>query len=299
VVILYLTRVLVGDVAGAMAEVREMWRQRGYDPYVVADEVFWNVTRDRRPAAFTTAPQASRIRLFDAITAYNPYESERSDFAGYGSESALLASIDGLYARYRDATAGAVPIVPDVLPGYDDRGVRPSLDHYVIPRQWAPGAPEGSFLEEMLRRIADPWFDPRAPMVFVTSWNEWNEDTGIEPLQAAPATSADTATDGISRTQGFAFEGFGLRYLEVLRDHYVAVAGRVTGPGGDGAAGVLVSALRDGVVVAQDVTDAEGRYTLPRAQVGAEPVVLLAERREVTATPDPARTVQVDLAVGG
>jgi hypothetical protein len=298
VVILYLTRVLVGDVAGAMAEVRDMWRQRGYDPFVVADEVFWRVTRDGRPAAFSSSPQPGRIRLFDAITAYNPYESERSDFAGYGSESTLLGELDGLYARYRDATGGAVPIVSDVLPGYDDRGVRPKLDHYVIPRQWALGAPEGSFLDEMLRRIADPWFDPRAPLVFVTSWNEWNEDTGIEPLQAAPATSTDTATDGISRTQGFAFEGFGTRYLEVLRDHYVAVAGQVTGPGGEGAPGVLVSALRDGVVVAQDTTDAEGRYTLSRAQVGDGPVQVLAERRERPATPDPARTVLVDLAVG-
>src|SRR3546814_10712170 len=77
VVILYLTRVLVGDVAGAMAEVREMWRARGHDPYVIADEVFWNVTADRRPASFTTRPQESRIRLFDAITSYNPYESGR------------------------------------------------------------------------------------------------------------------------------------------------------------------------------------------------------------------------------
>ena len=198
---------LVGDVAGAVADARELWRQRGYDPYVIADEMFWRVTVDRRPAAFTTTPQASRIRLFDAITAYNPYESSELSHAGYGADSRFIPDVNDLYQRYRDATGGDVPIVPDVLPGYNDRGVRPSLDHYVIPRRWAPGAEEGSFLAEMLRQVADRWIDPRVPMVLVTSWNEWNEDSGIEPLREAAPTTADTATDGISRTRRLRLRG--------------------------------------------------------------------------------------------
>jgi hypothetical protein len=299
VVFLYLTRVLVGDVAGAMAEVREMWRARGYDPFVVADEVFWRVTVDGRPAAFTTRPQATRIRAFDAITAYNPYESEQRSHAGYGAGSRLLPDLQGLYERYRDATGNEVPIVPDVLPGYNDRAVRPTLDHYTIPREWSPGAGEGTFLAEMLRRVADPWLDPRAPMVLVTSWNEWNEDTGIEPLAPGPATAADTAADGISRTGGVAYEGFGLRYLEVLRDHFVAVAGQVTDAGGRPLGDILVTAWRDGAVVAQDTTDHQGRYTLPRAHVGDGPVMVVAERRGQEVVADPDRTVMLDLRVGG
>jgi glycoprotein endo-alpha-1,2-mannosidase len=286
--VLYLTRILVGDVAGALADVRDMWRERGHDPYVIADDIFWNVTVDGGPPAFTNQPQASRIRLFDAITAYNPYESERTSHAGHGATSRFVPDVLGLYERYRDATGGSVPIVPNVLSGYNDRGVRPSLDHYVIPRAWAPGAPEGSFLAELLRQVADPWFDPRAPLVFVTSWNEWNEDTGIEPIRAAPATAADTATDGVSRTQGHAYEGFGTRYLEVLRDHYVAVAGSAP-------PGALVTAWRGGEVVAQDTADSYGRFTLPRAHIGASPVTVVAERHGRAVTPDPARTVLVDL----
>jgi hypothetical protein len=292
VVILYLTRVLVGDVAGAMADVREMWRARGHDPFVIADEVFWSVTADRRPPAFTSTPQAGRIRLFDAITAYNPYESGRTSHAGFGVQSRFVPDVNDLYQRYRDATGGEVPIIPGVLPGYNDRGVRPRLVHYLIPRAWERGGEEGTFLAEMLRQVADRWVDPRVPMVMVTSWNEWNEDTGIEPLRAAPPTAADRGTDGISRTDGVAYGGVGARYLEVLRDHYVAIAGRVLDAGGRPLPGMLVSAWRDGAVVARVTTDQAGRYTLPRAHVGEGPVHVVAAGQERRVTPDPTRTVE-------
>src|SRR3546814_11193232 len=115
-----------------MAEVREMWRARGHDPYVIADEVFWNVTADRRPASFTTRPQESRIRLFDAITSYNPYESGRPSHAGYGAETEIAPDGNGLYQRYRDHTGGEVPNVPGVLAGEQGRaGDTPSTPHLI------------------------------------------------------------------------------------------------------------------------------------------------------------------------
>lgn len=91
------------------------------------------------------------------------------------------------------------------------------------------------------------------------------------------------------------YAGAGTRYLDLLRDHYVAIAGEVTDAGGDPVGGVPVTAWRDGVAVAQDTTDARGRYTLPRAHVGEAPVHVTAVGVEARATPDPARTVLVDL----
>ena len=79
-----------------------------------------------------------------------------------------------------------------------------------------------------------------------------------------------------------------MRYLEVLRDHYVAVAGRA-------APGALVTAWRDGEVVAQATADRAGHYTLPRAHVGTAPVMVVADRRGRLVTPDPGKTVMADL----
>src|SRR3546814_15113730 len=122
----------------------------------------------------------------------------------------------------------------------------------------------------MLRQVADRWLDPRNPMVMITSWNEWNEDTGIEPLAGAEATAADTATDGISRTNGVAYGGVGTRYLEVVRNHYVAVAGRVVSSAGAPIDGTGVTAWRDGAAVAQAARRSvvQGQSVLPSVHLG-------------------------------
>ena len=63
-----------------------------------------------------------------------------------------------------------------------------------------------------------PLADPKLHAILITSWNEWNEDTVIEPL----SPSAPTADDVSGRqlfTQGYTYEGFGSAYLDVVRDH--------------------------------------------------------------------------------
>jgi glycoprotein endo-alpha-1,2-mannosidase len=54
-------------------------------------------------------------------------------------------------------------------------------------------------------------------MILVTSWNEWSEDTAIEPAAAAPVTSADRSGSGVAYTQGYPYEGYEYRYLDILR----------------------------------------------------------------------------------
>jgi hypothetical protein len=40
----------------------------------------------------------------------------------------------------------------------------------------------------------------------VTSWDDWNEDTGIEPIPGTPTTKDDSTT-GTDYTQGYQYGG--------------------------------------------------------------------------------------------
>jgi hypothetical protein len=67
-----------------------------------------------------------------------------------------------------------------------------------------------------------PSVDPRVPIVFVTAWNEWNEDTGIQPIEGVP-TSTDDSPTGDEYTQGYTYGGEGDSELVVLH-HDIACA---------------------------------------------------------------------------
>jgi hypothetical protein len=293
VVVVYLTRTMTGDVAGMVRSARERLRAEGHDPFLVADEIHWaNVPEDaplRGPVRKVPEPQAGRALLFDALTAYTIYDPANAQHAGYASETSLAPDVNGLYERYRAATGGRVPIAPSVVPGYDDRGVRAAERHFVLPRQWAPGGSDASLLGELLDRTAYPNLDDRAPLLFLTSWNEWNEDTGIEPVRDAPPTSADASPSGRAYTDGYAFSGHGFGPLRAVRDRVAAVAGRVTGRDGRPRPGVAVYGWRGDRVVAGARTDHDGRFLLRRAQVGTAPLLV-----GLGPTPDGARRVVVD-----
>ena len=271
VVFLYLSRTFCGRYREALTQLRAKLAEMGHDVYLVGDEIFWKVVADRTiPGGHpeeSTGPQRGRIMQFDAITAYNLYEGGTASHRGYGAESAYVEDSLRLYRDYSLACGNRVALVPSVTPGYNDRGVRPSVDHYPIPRQWRADLPEGTFLAETLERVAFPLADPVLNMIMITTWNEWNEDTAIEPLDQSPPTSRDQSESGTGFTQGYSYSGHGTTYLEVLRDKTVAVAGCVIGADGAPARGVSVSAWVNGGRVTADETDAAGCYTLSRLRM--------------------------------
>jgi hypothetical protein len=226
VVVLYLTRTLTGDVAGMMRGARAVLRQQGYDPFFIGDEMYWRVTQQNLPATgspLTAAPQTARIEDFDAITAYTLYSGdpppslgETDDLRGYPGRTPIVRDERRLIDEYRASTGGRVPVLPDVSPGFNDRGVRLPTDHPAQPRQWLPGAGPASTLDHLFRQVALPEVDARLPIVFVTAWSEWNEDTGIAPIPGTP-TSRDDSPSGRAYTQGYTYGGEGDRALVVLR----------------------------------------------------------------------------------
>jgi glycoprotein endo-alpha-1,2-mannosidase len=269
VVILYLSRTFSGDFAGALREARRTLKKRGHDVFFVGDEVFWNVTpvKRGRPHPLVREPQAARIRALDAITSYNLYENALPQHAGYGSRSRFIADVAEIYRSYRAAARGRACLVPGLIPGYNDRGVRRGQDHFVIPRQWDRDAGEGSFLAHGFEKVGLPLADSRLNMILLTSWNEWNEDTAIEPLATAPPTARDGSRESDFFTKGFAYAGHGMAYLETVRDQVLAVTGRVLHPDGSPAAGAIVAAWSEGAVVARDTARSDGSFRLSRLRL--------------------------------
>ncbi len=273
VLILYLTRVCSGEYQKPLSILRERLRKKGYDIFLIGDEVFWETLAESWPwqknPPLSANPNKKRMACFDAITAYNMYEGNDSHQEGYGSRSRYFEKVAGRFQEYRDVFRSLkrpLRFIPNVIPGYNDRGVRPRQKHYAIPREWSTGGGEGGFFEKAFEKIVFPFLDPALNMILVTSWNEWNEDTAIEPLEKAPPTSQDKSGENYF-TEGYAYSGYGTRYLEVLRDETVAVYGRVTDHRGQPMPQVEVSAWKNDKKYASDRTDHEGCYTLSRLRL--------------------------------
>ena len=189
-------------------------RARGYDLFLIGDEVFWKVSpvvqSGRIPFPLVEAPQPARFLLFDAITSYNMYENGAASQKGYAASSTYVPDVAAKYSEYLSASKGRVYFVPQIIPGYNDRGVRMTENHYAIPREWREGAGEASLFAKLFDLTAFRFVDPRLNMILITSWNEWNEDTAIEPLEPSGPTRTDTSPSGKStlrdtRTAGMGF----------------------------------------------------------------------------------------------
>jgi glycoprotein endo-alpha-1,2-mannosidase len=226
VVYLYLTRTLTGDVAGMMQGARTYLKANGYaDPFFIGDEVYWRVTpqiQAPNEPVFTGLPQLGRIDQFDAVTAYTLYYGDpqpangpASDSTGYPGTTNIAADQRFLLTLYRNATNNKVPVLPVVQPGFNDRGFRLETNHPAQPRQWQAGDGPSSTLDQMLRCVAIPELDPALPIVMVTSWDDWNEDTGIEPIPGTP-TTRDDSPSGTAYTQGYQYGGEGTSEVRTL-----------------------------------------------------------------------------------
>jgi len=129
--------------------------------------------------------------------------------------------------------------------------------------------------------------DPRLNMILITSWNEWNEDTAIEPLDPSGPTKTDTSSTGNKYTQGYSYSGHGLRYLETLRNKVLALCGTVRqGPGG--VPGAVVRAFKGKRLIAETRTDSLGRYRFSRLELPADEYTIRTADK-----PDAACTVTV------
>lgn len=162
VVYFYLSRTFTGDYTRALAKARAVAEAKGFQVFLVGDEVYWG------------APDLDRISRFDAITSYNMHGP--TPYAGATDWTGFVTDCGEVYRKYREAAASRkVAFFPGILPGFDTRG-----RHYSIPRELFPGAGPDSTLAAFIAMAKDH-LDPDLPCIDLTSFNEWHEGSQVEP----------------------------------------------------------------------------------------------------------------------
>lgn len=207
VLFVYLTRVLTnnGTLQTTVATMRDAATTAGHELYVVGDQVFGS-----------PPGTAGDMAYLDAVTNYDVYGS--SGGKGYAGQQAVT----NYYAKQSTwknvANSVGTSFIPAVSPGFNDKGVRDG--HDVLSRKLSAEADHGTLFDAMLQGAKPLAQADMGYMLMVNSWNEWHEDTQIEPLAASAPTSADDS--GVNAyTSGYAHEGYGNRYLDILREETV------------------------------------------------------------------------------
>lgn len=183
VLYVYVAGTLTGDVAAMYEEATD---DAGVDPYLLIDVTNWGALDS--VAAFEVA---------DGATIYNPYEDREDieevfhDRYESGLESLRLA------CEY-----AGVDFFAPILPGYDDTEI--------VHDDRDPGAVL-SASPERYERACDqlrPHLDA-AEGVLVTSFNEWFEDTQIEPSEAYGTDYLELTADRLATGDPEPFEPAG------------------------------------------------------------------------------------------
>lgn len=141
-----------------------------------------------------------RLEVFDAVTGYQPYPPVTTGEANRGRDGWIFRG-EGLFrcpafeAYHRSFSEWCkktgIALIPTVIPKYNDRGVRGAVDHYAYPpvstkpyhdvQDARIGLLFKKNIEAQLR-----WVSAEINMLNINSWNEWFEDTSIEPVGFFP-----------------------------------------------------------------------------------------------------------------
>jgi hypothetical protein len=183
-------------------------------PHIMVDAIFG----DNIPTYDSTIRS-----LIGSITSYDVYgQTPRTN------NQTTEADVFNYHKRYE--TAGVQnarhKIVPVISPGYNDRGVRLSANHPPLDRALATFE-KGSLFKCHLKHLAtsaSKYIAGEPRDVLINSWNEWHEDSQIEPC-----VGSGTRSKPDTLTMGTPYEPYGTKYLNILGDYtvpsYVAQSG--------------------------------------------------------------------------
>lgn len=200
----------VSAVQQMVMSLRQAMTAAGIAIYLIGDEYY-------APAP----PDPARIGNWDAIFGYDAY----AGIGGYSDDNGFFAMHANAYQQYQAvAQQLGVEFVPSVTPGFNDRAVRRTCaNNPALARRTSANAAEGSMFNTFLQQLAIPYAtNSQLKMIHITSFNEWHEDTEIEPSVVTAPTTLDTSSTGSQYTQGLVYQGYGTTYLDILRSAIAA-----------------------------------------------------------------------------
>ena len=205
VLFIYVTRTLqdIGVLAEVLLLMRSVAGQNGHNVYLVGDH------------AFAGAPVGNQwfppFVYLDAVSNYDMYGSlgGRGGFAG--NESVAKYFRDQEEWRQQAHRFGCA-FIPGISPGYNDRGVRLEADHKPLSRKLTNESEFGSLFRAAAKEARYHVDQSTSNLMVVNSFNEWHEDTQIEPA------IGNLTNVPFNYTQGMYYEGYGTKYLDILRE---------------------------------------------------------------------------------
>eukprot|EP00339_Tiarina_fusa_P001503 CAMPEP_0117034558 /NCGR_PEP_ID=MMETSP0472-20121206/24596_1 /TAXON_ID=693140 ORGANISM="Tiarina fusus, Strain LIS" /NCGR_SAMPLE_ID=MMETSP0472 /ASSEMBLY_ACC=CAM_ASM_000603 /LENGTH=518 /DNA_ID=CAMNT_0004743763 /DNA_START=38 /DNA_END=1595 /DNA_ORIENTATION=+ len=208
VLFVYLTRKLerIGLMDNVITLMRQAARVAGHELYIVGDHAF----REAPDNEFSGG-EFNPFTSIDAITNYDVYGSIGKD--GYAGEDAVEDHYQNKMAGWRDLAAShGCGFIPAASPGYNDLGVRPEAEHAPLSRKLTPESEYGSLFVAGLRESRKLLDSSAGNILMITSFNEWHEDTQIEPTVGRTTSLPEELTYGLE------YEGYGELYLNILRE---------------------------------------------------------------------------------